>query len=75
MTRKTTILDQKYKIPGLDHLLKNKRKLRKLWQETRDPACKMTVNWITQNIRRTIRKEDLNDGKQRWQTVKSHLKQ
>jgi hypothetical protein len=39
-TRKTTILDRKYEIPGLDSLFKHKRKLRKLWQETRDPACK-----------------------------------
>jgi hypothetical protein len=32
-TGKTTILDWKYKIFGLDLLLKHKRKLRKLWQE------------------------------------------
>jgi hypothetical protein len=39
-TRKTMKLDQKYEMPGLDHLLQHKRKLRKLWQETRDPKCK-----------------------------------
>jgi hypothetical protein len=39
-TRKTTILSQKYEIPGLHHSLKHKGKLRKLWQETRAPACK-----------------------------------
>jgi hypothetical protein len=43
-TKKITKLDQKYEIPGLDRLLKHKRKLRKLWQETRDPKCKTEVN-------------------------------
>jgi hypothetical protein len=43
-TKRTTILDKKYEIPGLDHLLEHKRKLRKLWQETMDLACKMAVN-------------------------------
>jgi hypothetical protein len=37
-TRKTTILDWKDKIPGLDLLLKHKRNLRNLWQEIRDPV-------------------------------------
>jgi hypothetical protein len=55
-TSKTTILDQKYETPGLDQLLKHERWLRKLWQETRDPACKTTVNWVTQNIRRMFQK-------------------
>jgi ribosomal protein L20 len=31
-------------IPGLDGLLKHKRRLRKLWQETMEPACKTPVN-------------------------------
>jgi hypothetical protein len=47
----TIKLHRKYEIPGLDRLLKHKRKLRKLWQKTRDPKCKMAVNWVTQNIR------------------------
>jgi hypothetical protein len=46
--RNTTILDWKYKTPGVDRLLKHKRKLRKLWQETRNPACKTAVIWVTQ---------------------------
>jgi hypothetical protein len=63
-TRITTILDRKYKIPVLVHLLNYKRKLRKLWQETRDPACKMAVNWVTQNIRKMVWKRAL----ERWET-------
>jgi hypothetical protein len=46
-------------MPGLDHLLKHERKLKKLWQETGDPACKTAVNWVTQNIRRMVRKTAL----------------
>jgi hypothetical protein len=41
--RKTTILEQQYEIPGLDRLIKHKRKLRKVWQETRDPPCKTAI--------------------------------
>jgi hypothetical protein len=33
-------------------LLKHKRKLRKSWQETRDPTCKTAINWVTRNVRR-----------------------
>jgi hypothetical protein len=40
--------------------LKHKRKLRRLWQETRDPACKTAVNYVT----RSIRKRAL----ERWET-------
>jgi hypothetical protein len=39
-TRISTNLGQKHEIPVLVHLLNHKKKLRKLWQETRDPACK-----------------------------------
>jgi hypothetical protein len=42
----------KYDISGPDHLLKHKRKLRKLWQEAGDPACKTAVNCVTRNIRK-----------------------
>jgi hypothetical protein len=42
--------------------LKQKRKLRKLWQESRDPACKTVLNWVSQNIRRIVRKRAL----ERW---------
>jgi hypothetical protein len=58
-TRRTTILDHKYEIPGVDSLLKHKRKLRKLWRETRTPTCKTAVNWVAQNIRRMVRKIEL----------------
>jgi hypothetical protein len=43
-TRKATFLNRKYEIPVLDLLLKHKRKLRKLWQETGVTACKMAEN-------------------------------
>jgi hypothetical protein len=59
LTTKTTILNWKYEIPGLDCLSKHKRKLRKLWEETRDPACKTEVNWVIQNIRTMVRKRAL----------------
>jgi hypothetical protein len=38
-------------LPGLDRLLKQKQRLRKLWQETRDPAFKTAVNWVMNAIR------------------------
>jgi hypothetical protein len=64
LTRKSTILHQKYEIPGLDRLFKHEQNLRKLWQETRDPACGTAVNWVTRNIRRMVRKRVL----ERWET-------
>jgi hypothetical protein len=64
-TRKTTTLDWKYEIPGQDRLLKHERKLTKLWKESRDPAHKTAVNWVTQNSRRMVRKRAL----ERWQTA------
>jgi hypothetical protein len=70
-TRRTAILDQKYEIVYLDLFLKHKRKLRTLWQETTEPACKTAENWVTQNIRN--QEVHLKDGKQSWQSAKSHL--
>jgi hypothetical protein len=61
-TSKVTLSGINNDIPGLDRLLKHKRRLRKLWQETRDPACKMAVNWVTKAIRRMTRKKAL----ERW---------
>jgi hypothetical protein len=58
-TRKTTILGRKYEIPGLDRLLKHRRMLRKLRQETRDPACKTAVNCVSLNMWRMFRKRRL----------------
>jgi hypothetical protein len=44
-TNKHTLSDLNKELPGLKSL-KHKRKLRKLWQVTRDPACKTAVNWV-----------------------------
>jgi hypothetical protein len=55
-TSKVTLSDMNNDIPSLDRLLKHKRRLRKLWQETRDPACKVAVNWVTKSIRRMTHK-------------------
>jgi hypothetical protein len=54
-TSKVTLSDINNDIPGLDRLLKHKRRLRKLWQDTRDPECKTAVNWVTKSIRRMTR--------------------
>jgi hypothetical protein len=35
-----------------------------LWQETRDPACKTAVNWVTKSIRWMTSKKAL----ERWET-------
>jgi hypothetical protein len=69
-------------IPGLDRLLKHKRRLRKLWQETGDPACKTAVNWVTKSIRRMSHKKaretkigNTEDTPQAiWPIAKSFLK-
>jgi hypothetical protein len=34
-----------------------------LWQETRNPTCKTTVNWVTKSIRRLTRRKAL----ERWE--------
>jgi hypothetical protein len=62
-TSKVTLSDINNDHPGLNHLLTHKERLRKLWQETRDPACKTAVNWVTKSIRRMTRKRHLNGGK------------
>jgi hypothetical protein len=48
-TRKITLSDLNNDLPGLESLLKYKRRLRKLWQVTRDPACKTAVKLDRQN--------------------------
>jgi hypothetical protein len=63
-TSKITLLDHINDLPGLDRLLKHKQRLRKLWHETRDPACKTEVNWVSKAIRRMTRKKALV----RWET-------
>jgi hypothetical protein len=49
-TNKITLSDLNNDIPGLDRLLRYKKKMRKLWQETRDPGCKTAVNWVSKTI-------------------------
>jgi hypothetical protein len=63
-TSKITLLDLNSDVPGLDQLIRHKQKIRKLCQETRDPACKAAVNWVSKTIRRMTRKKAL----QRWET-------
>jgi hypothetical protein len=58
-TCKVTLSDVNNDLPGLDRLLKHMQRLRKLWQETRDPACKTAVNWVTKSIRWMTRKKAL----------------
>jgi hypothetical protein len=43
-TKTTTISDFNRGSSSLEILLKHKQRLRKFWQETRDPTCKMAVN-------------------------------
>jgi hypothetical protein len=68
-TSKVTLSDINNDIPCLDQLLKHERRLRKLWQETKDPACKVSVNWVTISIRRMTRKKAL----ERWETKKTEV--
>jgi hypothetical protein len=50
-TSKVKLSELNRDIPGLDRFLKHKKRLRKLWQETRDPMCKNAFNWISKTIR------------------------
>jgi hypothetical protein len=50
-TNKVTHSDINKNIPDLDRLLKENRRLGKLWHETRDPVCKTAVNWVVKSIR------------------------
>jgi hypothetical protein len=47
-----TLLELNKELLELDHLLQLKQRLRKLWHETRDPACKTAVNWVTKATHR-----------------------
>jgi hypothetical protein len=60
---------------GLDRLLKHKQRLGKLWQETRDSACKMALNWVTKTIRRMARKKALERWETKMRIVRLHLMQ
>jgi hypothetical protein len=63
-THKITLSELNEELPELDRLLQLKHRLRKLWQETRDPACKTAVNWVIKTIRRMTRKKAM----ERWVT-------
>jgi hypothetical protein len=58
-TSEVTLSDINNDFTRLNQLLNHKQRERKLWQETRDPACKMTINWRTKIIRRMTRKKVL----------------
>jgi hypothetical protein len=45
-TSEVTLSDINNEIPDPDGLIKHKWRLRKLWQETRDPAFKTAVNCV-----------------------------
>jgi hypothetical protein len=67
-TKITTISDRNRGSSSLERLLKHKQRLRKLWQENRDPTCKTAVNWVTKTIRRIARKKAL----ERWETKREN---
>jgi hypothetical protein len=48
----------------MESLIKHKRRLRKLWQVTRDPACKTALNWVAKTIKRMTRRKAF----ERWET-------
>jgi hypothetical protein len=85
-TNEITLFDIKnHDLVGLDHLLKHKQRLQKLWQVTRDPACKMTVNWVKKIIGKMIRRKTLEQWERKigkcevtpqavWPVVKSLIK-
>jgi DNA-binding transcriptional regulator YdaS (Cro superfamily) len=50
--------------PGLQNLLRHKRRLRNVWQVTRYPVRKTAVNWIAKTIRRITPRKAL----ERWET-------
>jgi hypothetical protein len=64
LTSKVKVSEVNTDLPGLDWLLKQKQRLRKLWQETRDPACKTAVKWVTKAIRQMTHRRAL----ERWET-------
>jgi hypothetical protein len=51
-TRKITRSYLNKDLPGVKSLLKHRRRLRKPWQVTRDPASVTALNWVAKTIRR-----------------------
>jgi hypothetical protein len=62
-THKFTLSDLNDELLGLDHLLQLKWRLQKLWQETRDPAYKTALNWVTATIHRMTQRKVI----ERWE--------
>jgi hypothetical protein len=58
-TSKIALSELTKDLPGLDLLLKFKKRMWKLWQEIRDPGCKKAVHFISKSIRRMTRKKAL----------------
>jgi hypothetical protein len=58
-TSKITLTALSMDLPGLDRVFNYKKRIRKLWQETRDPGCKAEVNRFSKAIRLMIRKKTL----------------
>jgi hypothetical protein len=84
-TSKITLSDINNDLPSLDPFIKQKQRLRRLWQESRDPACKRAVNWVSKSIRRITRKKAIKwwetkickcevTPKSIWPIAKSFLK-
>jgi hypothetical protein len=64
LSTKTTISVHSRSPSGIERLLEHKKRLRKIWQGTRDSACKTAVNWVIKTTRRVVRKRAL----ERWET-------
>jgi hypothetical protein len=46
-TTSVTITELNNDLPGLNRLLNYKKRLRKLWQKSRDPKRKTALNWVS----------------------------
>jgi hypothetical protein len=67
-TINVTLSDLNNDLPGLGRLIQHKRRLRKLWQITRDPARKTAVGCVAKTIRRMTRRKTLGP----WETKKGN---
>jgi hypothetical protein len=69
-TNEITLSDLNNDTPALDRILRYKKKMKKLWQETRDSLCKTAVNWVSKAITRMTRKKAL----EWWETKLTNAK-
>jgi hypothetical protein len=67
-TSRITLLVLNNNLPGLESLLKHKRRFRKLWQVTRDPTCKRAVNLVAKTVRQMTSWKAL----ERWEAEVGH---